>query len=55
MDETFLNNTIQSVSKALLDTALIEPSLSNANELQLAAVLVGVLLEFLRGMIDNIV
>jgi ubiquitin carboxyl-terminal hydrolase 34 len=49
MDEVFLSNTIQHLDKALLNTQLMSESFSELQELQLAAVLVSVLLEFLRG------
>jgi ubiquitin carboxyl-terminal hydrolase 34 len=49
MNEVLLRNTIQHLNKALLSTELINETLSSPQELQLAAVLVSVLLEFLRG------
>jgi ubiquitin carboxyl-terminal hydrolase 34 len=49
MDEVFLSNTVRHLVKALLNTQLMSESFSELQELQLAAVLVGVLLEFLRG------
>jgi ubiquitin carboxyl-terminal hydrolase 34 len=49
MDDTFLRNAIQHLNKALLNTKLMSESFSGPQELQLAAVLVNVLLEFLRG------
>ena len=50
MSEVYLRNSIQRIDQALLNTALIHTSLSNPHELQLAAVLVSTLIEFLRGM-----
>ncbi|KAH8724367.1 hypothetical protein GQ44DRAFT_773290 [Phaeosphaeriaceae sp. PMI808] len=47
-NEVFLSNAVQHLEKALLNKNLIRESLSCPRELQLAAVLVGVLLEFLR-------
>jgi hypothetical protein len=49
MSEAYLSNAIQRIDKALLNTKLIDESLSNVHQMELAAVLVGVLLEFLRG------
>jgi hypothetical protein len=49
MDDAFLSNTIQHLDKALLNTKLMSESFYGPQELQLAAVLVNVLLEFLRG------
>jgi hypothetical protein len=53
MNEVFLRNTIQHLNKALLSTELINETLSSPQELQLAAVLVSVLLEFLRGKLSG--
>jgi hypothetical protein len=49
MDETFLSNAIQCLDKALLNTKLMNETFSRPQELQLAAVMVKVMLEFLRG------
>lgn len=49
MDEVFLGNAIQHLDKALLNTALMSDSFSGPEELSLAATLVDVLLEFLKG------
>jgi ubiquitin carboxyl-terminal hydrolase 34 len=49
MDDAFLSNTIQHLDKALLNTELMSETFFGPQELQLAAVLVNVLLEFLRG------
>ncbi|KAH7408597.1 hypothetical protein DE146DRAFT_383024 [Phaeosphaeria sp. MPI-PUGE-AT-0046c] len=48
MDENFLGNAIQHLDKALLNTQLMSESFSGPEELPLAAMLVGVLLEFLK-------
>ncbi|KAH5401564.1 hypothetical protein HBI32_172400 [Parastagonospora nodorum] len=48
LNETFLCHAVQYLHKALLDTQLIDESLSDPQQLQLAAVIVGILLEFLR-------
>ncbi|KAH7374400.1 hypothetical protein BKA66DRAFT_174381 [Pyrenochaeta sp. MPI-SDFR-AT-0127] len=48
LNETFLANAIQRLDEALLNPQLISDPISNFQELQLAAVLVNVLLEFLR-------
>jgi hypothetical protein len=45
----FLSNAVQHLEKALLNRTLISEALSGSEELQLAAVIVGTLLEFLRG------
>lgn len=45
----FLGNAIQHLEKALLNKSLISEAFSGPEELQLAAVIVGALLEFLRG------
>jgi hypothetical protein len=45
----FLSNAVQHLEKALLNRSLISESFSGSEELQLAAVIVGALLEFLRG------
>jgi ubiquitin carboxyl-terminal hydrolase 34 len=55
MSDVYLRNAVQCIDKALLNTVLIDSSLSNPHELQLAAVLVSILLEFLRGMFNDIV
>jgi ubiquitin carboxyl-terminal hydrolase 34 len=44
-----LSNAIRHFDKALLDTKLLSEQFDAPQELQLAAVLVNVLLEFLRG------
>jgi ubiquitin carboxyl-terminal hydrolase 34 len=49
MSEVFLSNAIQRLEKALLNNELMSESFSRPQELQLSAVLVNVLLEFLRG------
>jgi ubiquitin carboxyl-terminal hydrolase 34 len=49
MDEVFLSNAIQRLEKALLDTRLMSETFSRPQEMQLAAVHVNVMLEFLRG------
>jgi ubiquitin carboxyl-terminal hydrolase 34 len=49
MDDAFLSSAIQHLDKALLNAKLMSESFSGPQELQLAAVLVNVLLEFLRG------
>lgn len=49
LNEQFLSNAVQLLGKALLDTSLISESIYSHQELQLAAVLVGVMLEFIRG------
>jgi ubiquitin carboxyl-terminal hydrolase 34 len=49
MNEKFLGNTIHHLTEALLDPRVIGDTISSLQELQLGAVLVGVLLEFLRG------
>jgi ubiquitin carboxyl-terminal hydrolase 34 len=54
MDDAFLSHTIQHLDKALLNTELMSESFSGPQELQLAAVLVNVLLEFLRGKQRNV-
>ncbi|KAF1941907.1 hypothetical protein EJ02DRAFT_454745 [Clathrospora elynae] len=48
LDEKFLANAIRHLDEALLNPILIRETISNFQELQLAAVLVSVLLEFLR-------
>ncbi|KAF2819471.1 hypothetical protein CC86DRAFT_335799 [Ophiobolus disseminans] len=48
MNETYLSNAVHRLDKALLDIHLIDESLSDPQELHLAAVLASVLLEFLR-------
>jgi ubiquitin carboxyl-terminal hydrolase 34 len=54
MNETFLSNTIQRLDKALLDTKLMSETFSRPQEMQLAAVHVNVILEFLRGKLTSI-
>jgi ubiquitin carboxyl-terminal hydrolase 34 len=49
LNEDFLSKTVQHLDKALLDVGLIREPTPSVQELQLAAVLVRVLLEFLRG------
>ena len=49
LNEVFLNNAIKHFDKALLDTQLLSETFDAPQELQLAAVVVNVLLEFLRG------
>ena len=44
-----MSNTVQHLDKALLDVGLIREPIPSVQELQLAAVLIKVLLEFLRG------
>ncbi|KAH7065802.1 hypothetical protein BKA63DRAFT_165338 [Paraphoma chrysanthemicola] len=48
MDETFARNAVQHLDEALVSSGLDEESLTSPQELQLAAVLVSVLLEFLK-------
>lgn len=50
LDDSFLANAIQLLDKALLNHALLSPALTGTHELHLAACLVAVLLEFLKGM-----
>ena len=49
LNEVFLINAVHHLSAALLNQRLISDPISNFQELRLAAVLVHVLLEFLRG------
>jgi ubiquitin carboxyl-terminal hydrolase 34 len=49
MNEKFLGNTIRHLTEALLNPEVIGGTISSLQELQLAAVLVTVLLEFLKG------
>jgi ubiquitin carboxyl-terminal hydrolase 34 len=53
MNETFLSNTIQRLDKALLNTKLMSETFSRPQEMQLAAVHVNVMLEFLRGKLTS--
>ncbi|KAL1796630.1 hypothetical protein ACET3X_005170 [Alternaria dauci] len=48
LDEKFLSSAIRQLNKALLNPRLISDTISSFQELQLAAVLVAALLEFLR-------
>lgn len=50
LDESFLANAIQLLDKAHLNPELISGSLSGRHEIHLAAVLVAVFLEFLKGV-----
>jgi ubiquitin carboxyl-terminal hydrolase 34 len=49
MNEMFLGRTINHLTGALLDSRVVSDPISSLQELQLAAVFVTVLLEFLRG------
>lgn len=49
MDEKFLGKAVQNLNEALLNEQLIGATISSLQELQLAAVIVTVLLDFLRG------
>jgi ubiquitin carboxyl-terminal hydrolase 34 len=49
LDEKFLGKAVHHLGEALLNPRLIGDTISNFQELQLAAVLVTVLLDFLRG------
>ncbi|KAJ4363592.1 hypothetical protein N0V83_009888 [Neocucurbitaria cava] len=53
LNEKFLANAIRRLDEALLNPKLISDPISSFQELQLAAVLVNVLLEFLRGMLHS--
>jgi ubiquitin carboxyl-terminal hydrolase 34 len=53
MNETFLSKTIQRLDKALLNTKLMSETFSRPQEMQLAAVHVNVMLEFLRGKLTS--
>ena len=50
VDETFLANAIRHLDAALLNPRLLSDPISSFEELRLAAVLVSVLLEFVRGI-----
>lgn len=54
LNEEFLANAVHHLSAALLNQRLMSDPISTFQELRLAAVLVHVLLEFLRGMSDLI-
>lgn len=50
LDETFISKAVQHLEMAILDLGLISSAKCYHQELQLGAVLVEVLLEFLRGI-----